>query len=223
MYVGIDIGVTGAIAMLDTNGSYYLVEDLPMRKVVFTGQTCTILDGHLMHDIMDLRVHSESIIMIEDAVGNPTNGRRGMKTFYRVAGGVIAIAAMFTEPKFVSPQKWKRHFGLIGKDKKASLRLARERFPEAPLHLEGHHNRAEALLIAAYAWETVGGQRQCLRSMGGTIMKATKTKTCVRCHGFAIFDELVDIVNSGNEWGACYRCVNCGHCEFLMPAEPVSG
>jgi len=51
---------------------------------------------------------------------------------------------------FVSPSVWKRAMGLNGTDKEFARTRAKHFFPTAELHRVKDHNRAEALLIAAY-------------------------------------------------------------------------
>ncbi len=50
----------------------------------------------------------------------------------------------------VPPGDWKEIMGLIGADKEKSRKAAVAMFPDAPLHLVQHHNRAEALLLTEY-------------------------------------------------------------------------
>jgi hypothetical protein len=63
-----------------------------------------------------------------------------------VAANNIAIT-------MVSPAQWKRYFKLE-KDKELSRALAVRLFPGATLHLKKHSDRAEALLMARWLWET---------------------------------------------------------------------
>jgi crossover junction endodeoxyribonuclease RuvC len=53
----------------------------------------------------------------------------------------------------VTPGVWKRHAGLIGKEKDASRELAARLYPQATLNLKKHHGRADALLLARYGWD----------------------------------------------------------------------
>ena len=59
----------------------------------------------------------------------------------------------------VTPQKWKRHFRLIGSDKEASRTMALRLFPACAEHFQRKkdHGRAEAALLARYGAETFGG------------------------------------------------------------------
>ena len=49
----------------------------------------------------------------------------------------------------VTPQAWKKAMKLTS-DKKQSLAMARELWPNAPLNFAKHDGRAEALLMAEY-------------------------------------------------------------------------
>jgi len=50
----------------------------------------------------------------------------------------------------VTPQIWKKSMGLTA-DKRTSLKMARELWPNAPLNRQKDNGRAEALLIAEWA------------------------------------------------------------------------
>lgn len=81
--------------------------------------------------------------------------RQTLQTAYRVGLGYGIWLLWLAEKGFAAekynPITWKRAMGLGGKDKKASLQMARSLWPRAPLTRAGDHNRAEALLLAEYA------------------------------------------------------------------------
>ena len=86
----------------------------------------------------------------------PKQGIASSGKFMRAAGAIEATAALTGSPMIlVTPQRWKRHHGLIGTEKKASLELARQRWPDAPLKLVKHHGRADALLMAQWLKDQV--------------------------------------------------------------------
>jgi len=72
--------------------------------------------------------------------------------------GVIEgfVAAHKMELHRVRPHAWKKHFGLVGKDKDAARGLAIELYPSVADELSRKKDcgRADALLIAAYALAT---------------------------------------------------------------------
>jgi crossover junction endodeoxyribonuclease RuvC len=67
-----------------------------------------------------------------------------------------AIAACRFEMTYIAPTQWKKHFKLTS-DKEMSRALAIRMFPDAPLNLKKHSDRAEALLMARWLHDTKGG------------------------------------------------------------------
>jgi crossover junction endodeoxyribonuclease RuvC len=55
----------------------------------------------------------------------------------------------------VTPQAWKKYFGLIA-DKHASSIMARKLWPDAPLARQKDNGRAEALLMAYWLMKQHG-------------------------------------------------------------------
>ena len=139
IYLGIDPGKSGAIGVLNPDGSYLSVWDMPDTTV------------GLAELINDLTLNEEAYIILEKVHSMPTDSSVAAFEFGRRVGNVEGVLAAyklgFTR---VSPQTWKRSFGLIGKDKEASRILASEMWPKAPLNRKLHHGRAEALLLAEY-------------------------------------------------------------------------
>lgn len=90
--------------------------------------------------------------------------RRGMGAassfrFGFATGQIRAVATCYgMEVRLVHPQSWKRWAGLKGPDKEQSRRKAVELMPCAVQWLGRvkDHNRAEALLLALYAIDTLG-------------------------------------------------------------------
>lgn len=156
--IGIDIGLTGALAAVDSRGTC-AVRDIP---TTLDGKGRRI-DGRAL--ILILREFvapgQSALIVIEDvrprSAGNGNKGNNSMHSqgsMMRSRGIVEAVADIARlEIKVVQPQTWKRHFALLKTEKKASLEMARSLFPSAAhdLKLQKHHNRAESLLIAKYA------------------------------------------------------------------------
>lgn len=90
--------------------------------------------------------------------------RRGMGAassfrFGFAVGQIRAIAVCYgMEVRLVHPQSWKRWADLKGSDKEQSRQKALELMPSALpwLGLKKHHNKAESLLLALYAKDTLG-------------------------------------------------------------------
>jgi crossover junction endodeoxyribonuclease RuvC len=75
----------------------------------------------------------------------------------------MAVASSFVPTEYVSPQKWKRHFGLTS-DKDESRRAASRLLPKSA-HLWARvkdDGRAEAALLAIYGARTADLQQKGL-------------------------------------------------------------
>jgi hypothetical protein len=150
--VGIDPGLTGAVAFLDRGAC--VIEDLPTMQLPGNGLVKRKIDGRALAAL--LRKHcpiGETVgIFVEQvrAMGGQNNAVQTQGSLMRTLGcieGVLEVLRM--PPAMVESQAWKRFYGL-GADKAACLQVARTLYPGAPLKLAKHHNRAEALLIAHY-------------------------------------------------------------------------
>lgn len=144
--VGIDPGLTGAIAILE-NGRAKLVFDMPIMKDGKTNQ----VDGLALYNAL-LPVPDHAQVILEQVHAMPGQGVSSMFTFggaYHAARVVVQCLGLRLHK--VTPSKWKRIAGL-GKDKEAARTMAIELFPEVAMDLQRKKDagRAEALLIAHY-------------------------------------------------------------------------
>lgn len=145
-FIGIDPGATGAIASISPNGIHFI--DCPTIKV--SGKTKP--NPTLMASELKQLVKLNSIIIIENVHAMPGQGVSSMFSFGMGYGCWLGIIAALNIPvEFVTPQTWKKHYGL-STDKEASRVKALQLFPSqaADLKLKKHHGRAEALLLAEY-------------------------------------------------------------------------
>lgn len=156
--IAIDIGLTGAVAAVDHAGRAD-VHDMP---VTADGERKRI-DGRAL--ILLLRqlipAGDTAVVLFEDVRARPAgnggthgNSMHSQASMMRSRGAIEAVLDVARLPyQVVQPQTWKRHFALLGKDKKASLEVARSLYPaNAEKHLARvkDHNRAEAVLMAHY-------------------------------------------------------------------------
>ena len=155
--LGIDIGLTGALAAVDSRGTA-AVRDLP---TVPDGKGRRLDGRGLLLAIREfVPIGEAALIVFEDVRARPFgNGSREGNTMHSQGSlmrsrGIVESVADITrlEVRVVQPQTWKRHFGLIGKPKDASADTARGLFPvlAAELKRVKDHNRAEALLLAQW-------------------------------------------------------------------------
>jgi crossover junction endodeoxyribonuclease RuvC len=147
IYIGIDPGsVNGALGAISHDGMYidsFNIEhqDKHIRALVFKSRILSIVDVKEGAEICMEQVHSM-----------PNQGVSSTFSFGRAVGVISAVCELTNYPfHLVSPQKWKKHFGLTA-DKNEALEKARELFPKArgTLKLKKDIHKAEALLIAEY-------------------------------------------------------------------------
>lgn len=145
--LGIDPGVTGAAALVDTEALRVLdVIDLPLIRA---GKLAW-LDGAVFGDWLErMRPDLAVLELVHSFPGDTRPSNTALMT--RIAGGVEAMLSSLSIPvAHAVASAWKRRAGLLGKGKEASLALAAARlsWPEGALRLAKHHGRAEAALIA---------------------------------------------------------------------------
>jgi len=154
--IGIDPGLTGVIAVL-CNGDLVDIWDMPAIKApkgrgnivspqLLAGIIKEIIDA--IDDDCDISVN------IEQVSAMPGQGVSSMFKFGRCFGVIEGVIAAYGLPvHYVTPQKWKKSVGLIGKDKDASRQLCLQMFPDH-VHLfkrKKDNGRSDAALIGYYS------------------------------------------------------------------------
>ena len=147
IFIGLDPGSSsGAYGIIDQDGDYVTCGDIP----TVNGR----VDVRVLSWLVNLKVNS--CFAVEDVHTMPKQGIASSGKFMRAAGAIEATALLTGSPMIlVTPQRWKKHHGLIGTEKKASLELARKLWSDAPLKLVKHHGRADALLMALWLKDQV--------------------------------------------------------------------
>jgi len=146
--IGIDPGLSGAVAILDQAGELVSVTDLPVIRDL----SLAWIDGNELQSIILGALQGRTAgAIIERVSSMPGQGIASSFQFGVGFGSVLSVLqAMHIPLEFVTAAVWKRSYGLR-KDKHASLHKARLLYPAAELHLAKHHGRAEALLVARYS------------------------------------------------------------------------
>ena len=166
--VGIDPGITGALAILDTETRLVKFVDTP---------TVTVKSGKKFKNQMDPRAIVEILsVFTEDTFitiekvnampnfrpdpenpGAPVRNSMGVTSAFNFGMGfgmwLGILAAMKLPYQTVHPITWKRSMMAdMGKEKDASRVKAIQLFPNVyqDLKLKKHHGRADALLIATW-------------------------------------------------------------------------
>jgi crossover junction endodeoxyribonuclease RuvC len=155
MILGVDPGLTGAIAFFSQEGALIEVHDMPTTTVKVGGKprqrVCAI---GLKNLIARAPVGSRAFL---EQVG-PSTSAAGSFTFGRSVGVVEGVLAVFCIPvTLVSPQRWKPALGCAGRDKSVSRAQAAMFFP-SHAHLFNRvkdDGRAESCLIGLYGAQCV--------------------------------------------------------------------
>ena len=158
IFIGIDPGITGAIAEIDPYG-YVVLRDTPTIEIKKGNKTkidyaplqmAAFLDG-----FASTRIPTTSIchVFIEKVGAMPKQGVTGMFGFGKGFGMWLGILAAFKIPyTLVTPQAWKKELMQGMADKDASRIRAQQLFPNCVGELSRKKDigRADALLIAEY-------------------------------------------------------------------------
>ena len=154
--IGIDPGVSGAIAFLYDDLELRHVYDMPVMNLSAKKQQVNASEmGKLFTELL---WHDEgtdhgryATAYVEQVHSMPGQGVSAMFNFgtgYGVIQGVLG--ALQIPMVLVSPAVWKKRAGLTGKEKDASRTLAQQLYPAAPLGRKKDIGRADAILIARF-------------------------------------------------------------------------
>jgi crossover junction endodeoxyribonuclease RuvC len=151
-YVGIDVGITGAVAVLDKG--FVQLYDIPTREVGGNAKVKREVDGPALARMLEYLPIQKTRVLIERTNAMPGQGVASMFSMGVSRGVVLGVLGCLALPYAeVTPQKWKKAFGLVKAPKSESIRLAIELYPAAAQWLTRakDHNRAEAILLAHYS------------------------------------------------------------------------
>ncbi len=151
--IGIDPGISGAIAVLTDAGDLVTVHDMPIladgAKSKTKGKRRNSVSAPLLRDIIAQIGPTQAFL--EDVHAQPRDGAAGAFGFGRSKGVIEGVLAGLGIPvRMVAPQTWKRVVGIkSGTDKDGSRSEAIRRFPsKAALFARVKDDgRAEAALI----------------------------------------------------------------------------
>lgn len=156
--LGIDVGLSGGAALLEVQMDAQRVNDIIDLPTFGEGPSRRINAASLATWI---RAAKPDHAFIELAGSMPQQGIASAFRYGRATGSLESTVACCGVPyTLVTPQVWKKHFGLKGPDKEQSRALAIKLYPGAAHFMvrKGDHGKSEALLIATY-----GAQRRAAR------------------------------------------------------------
>ncbi len=166
--MGVDPGLSGALAILDTESKAVVLMDMPVTVLSSkrvrskkTGKMRTkdrrAVCGRSIGDFVEM--YAPDVAIIESVASRPEQGVVSVFAFGESYGAACgAVEAMNVPVVRVPPAVWKRHVGLLRTDKKASLKKARLLYRKARPQLQRvkDNGRAEALLIAHFYADRTG-------------------------------------------------------------------
>jgi crossover junction endodeoxyribonuclease RuvC len=154
--IGIDPGLSGAIAVLENN-KVLNIFDMPVmpegkknKRQLNSAQLVSLIKANIKSD--------ENIaVIVEQVNAMPGQGVTSMFNFGQTFGAIKGVCAALELPIFfVRPSKWKKHFELINASKDASRTKVIEMYPtlSSELAKKKDVNKSDAILIARFYSET---------------------------------------------------------------------
>jgi crossover junction endodeoxyribonuclease RuvC len=145
MIVGIDPGISGALAWVSDEGFLLSAMDMPTLEV--NGKMK--VNPHILAS--DLSFRKPKIAVIEDVGAMPGQGVSSMFNFGYSAGILAGVCAGLGIPTvFYRPAVWKRQAG-VPADKGAARQMAQRLWPGSrAFDRVKDHGRAEAALLARW-------------------------------------------------------------------------
>lgn len=142
IYLGVDPGASGAIAMIEVVGEPVNVESCKLCET--PADVIAWIESHI--------VDGRTVARIEKVHAMPKQGVSSSFKFGQSFGWLLGVLDALRIPyEFVTPQKWQAHMGCLTKgDKNVSKAAAQRLWP----NLKITHANADALLIAEYCRRT---------------------------------------------------------------------
>ena len=150
--IGIDPGLSGAIAVLENN-KVLNIFDIPVMSEGKKNKRQ--LNSALLVNLLKENINKEEevTVVVEQVNAMPGQGVTSMFNFGQTFGALKGICAALELPIFfVRPSKWKKHFELINSSKDASRTKAIEMYPKLSNQLSKKKevNKSNTILIARY-------------------------------------------------------------------------
>jgi crossover junction endodeoxyribonuclease RuvC len=154
--IGIDPGLSGAIAILEDN-KVLNIFDMPVmaegkknKRQLNSAQLVNIIRGNTVPE-------DEVVVIVEQVNAMPGQGVTSMFNFGQTFGAIKGVCAALNLPIFfVRPSKWKKYFELINASKDSSRTKVIEMYPllSNQLSKKKDVNKSDAILIARFYSET---------------------------------------------------------------------
>ena len=154
--IGIDPGLSGAIAILENNKGLNIFE-IPVMSEGKKNKR-QLNSAQLVKLLRDNITKNEEVsVVVEQVNAMPGQGVTSMFNFGQTFGAIKGVCAALELPIFfVRPTKWKKYFELLNSSKDASRTKAIEMYPSLSNQLSKKKdvNKSDAILIARFYSET---------------------------------------------------------------------
>ncbi len=154
--IGIDPGLSGAIAIIENN-TVLGIFDMPVmaegkknKRQLNSAQLVNIIKEYVKKE-------EEIVVVVEQVNAMPGQGVTSMFNFGQTFGAIKGVCAALNLPIFfVRPSKWKKYFELINSSKDSSRTKVIEMYPSLSNKLSKKKdvNKSDAILIARFYSET---------------------------------------------------------------------
>ena len=154
--IGIDPGLSGAIAILEDN-KVLSIFDMPVMAEGKKNKRQ--LNSAQLVDIIkeNIKINDDIAVVVEQVNAMPGQGVTSMFNFGQTFGAIKGVCAALKLPIFfVRPSKWKKHFDLLNSSKDSSRTKVIEMYPALSNQLTKKKdvNKSDAILIARFYSET---------------------------------------------------------------------
>lgn len=124
--IGVDVGTSGAVVVLRSAQRPFPVNWLRMPTIK-AGKATRVDCAALARFLIE---YDTGTVYIESVHSMPAQGVTSSFSFGHACGAVEGVCAALMMPyALITPQRWKKHAGLIGTDKDASRSAAIQRWP----------------------------------------------------------------------------------------------
>ncbi len=157
MRIGIDPGVSGAMAIINDDLTFVAVFDAPTMRSsgkklqVNLAEFAKMIRAQVFFNDDGAIRGRPTTAYVELVHSMPAQGVASTFNFGMAYGGILGIlGALQVSMVLVSPQAWKKRAGVSNRNKDAARTKAQQLYPEAPLGRVKDIGRADALLIARF-------------------------------------------------------------------------
>ena len=154
--IGIDPGLSGAIAILEDN-KVLSIFDMPVMAEGKKNKR-QLNSAQLVNIIRENTASRDEVaVIVEQVNAMPGQGVTSMFNFGQTFGAIKGVCAALNLPIFfVRPSKWKKYFELINASKDSSRTKVIEMYPSLSNQLSKKKdvNKSDAILIARFYSET---------------------------------------------------------------------